>query len=170
MDKILELFPEKKYKEIRREVGNYKYCIYEKGEVPPGGIFNRELDIQNYNCVVAASGSTLSLCTINLPLDKQVVIPKDEQVLIVRLLRYDDSHGKPHYNANDQIIFPTIEGNILWLARNDTPDHYLEIVGCTNMFTIADAYNLPTEKSGPIDKYSARGARLHVELLPYNDK
>ena len=31
-------------------------------------------------------------------------------------------------------------------------------------------HNLPEEKSGPVEKYSAKGARLHVELSPFNHK
>lgn len=170
MVKLVKIFPEKKYKEIIEEVGPYRYCIYEKDELIPGGIFSKGLAIQDYNCVVAASGSTTSLCTLQLTLDKQVVIPKDAQVSIVRLLRYDGSHGEPHYNADDQIIFPTIEGNIFRVARRDNPDHYLKIAGSTNMFTIADAYRLPIEKTGPVNKYSAQGAKLHVKLEPYNKK
>ena len=48
MAKIFKLFPEKKYKEIVKEVGIYQYCIYDKDESVPGGIFNKELHLLNY--------------------------------------------------------------------------------------------------------------------------
>ena len=49
--------------------------------------------------------------------------------------------------------------------RAYSPPHRRENLFCT----IADAYQLSTEKSGAIDKYSARGAELHLDLLPYKE-
>lgn len=170
MAKIFKLFPEKKYTEIVQEVGLYRYCIYNKDEKVPGGIFNKELSIQNYNCVVAGTGSTLSMYSVQIDPVQKIVIPKDEQVIVIRLLRFDNAHGEPHYNADDQIIFPTIDGDIVRLARKDAPDHYIEITKHTNISNIADAYKLPHQKSGSVDKYSEKGAKLQVELVPYKNK
>ncbi|MDD4893981.1 MAG: hypothetical protein PHW54_01535 [Candidatus Omnitrophica bacterium] len=170
MAKIFKLFPENRYKEIVREVGIYQYCIYDKDESVPGGIFNKELNIQNYNCVVAGTGSTLSMYSVQIDPVQKIIIPKGEQVIVVRLLRLDDKHGSPHYNADDQIIFPTIDGNIVRLARKDAPDHYIEIAKHTNISNIVDAYKLPEFKFGSVDKYSEKGAKLQVELMPRKDK
>ena len=84
-------------------------------------------------------------------------------------LREDKTHGDLHYNADDQIIFPTTEGHIFRLPRKDAPDHYFTIAGSANMLTIADAYNLPEQKTGPIEQYSEREAKLYVDLLPYKE-
>jgi len=163
----LKIFPEKGYKEILQEVGQFRYAIYGKDEAVPGGVFNRTLAIENYNCVVAGTGSTVSLCTLALPANRQVIIPQNSSVVVVRLLRQDEKRGVVHYNADDQIIFPTLEGHIFRLARKDAPDHYLTIATASNILTVADAYRLPAEKAGPIEKYSERGAKLHVDLLPH---
>lgn len=170
MAKIFKLFPERRYKEIIKEVGVYQYHIYDKDESVPGEIFQKELNIQNYNCIVAGTGSTLSMYSVQIDPVHKIVIPKNEQVIVVRLLRFDDRHGTPHYNADDQIIFPTVAGDIVRLARKDAPDHYVEIAQHTNISSIVDAYKLPDNKSGSVDKYTEKGAKLQVELLPRNDK
>ena len=164
-----KIFPEDGYKEILKEVGSFRYAIYDKHEIVPVEIFSRALSIESYSCVVAGTGSTVSLCSLTLPAGNQIVIPQHSPVVVVRLLREDKRHGVLHYNADDQIIFPTIEGNILRIARKDAPDHFLEIAGRAEIGSIAQAYRLPDEKSGPIEKYSAKGAKLHVDLSPLND-
>ena len=166
MTQKLKLFPEKKYDEILKEVGSFRYVIYEPGESIPGNIFSQSLEIENYNCVVAGTGDTLLPCLLALPTHKNIVIPQGSPVIVVRLLREDRSHGELHYNADDQIIFPTVEGNIFRLSRKDAPDHYLQIAGTANILTIATAYSLPSDKCGPIGQYSERGARLYVDLMP----
>lgn len=170
MVKTFKLFPEKRYKEIVKEVGAYQYHIYDKDELVPGGIFYKELNIQNYNCVVAGTGSTLSMYSVQIDPVQKIVIPKNEQVIVVRLLRFDDKHGAPHYNADDQIIFPTVAGDIVRLSRKDAPDHYVEIAQHANISSIADAYKLPNNKSGSVDKYAEKGAKLQVKLMPRKDK
>jgi len=165
MASIIKIFPEKDYKEIINEIGPFHYCIYEKGEILPGSVLPSTLPFQNYSCVVAGSGSTTSICTLKFN-QEEIIIPVGAQVIISRLLRFDNSHGEPHYNANDQLIFPTTNGNIFRLARNDAPDHYKKIINNTNMLTIAEAYQLPESKYGPIAKYGEKGAKLHLELHP----
>lgn len=165
----LDVFSEDSYKEILKEVGPFRYSIYDPGELVPGNIFSKALNLENYNCVVAGTGSTLAFCDLTLPNSKRIVIPKDSPVIVVRLLHEDTLHGTPHYNADDQIIFPTLQGNIFRLPRKDAPDHYREIVGTTNLFSIATAYQLPSSKSGPISQYTENGARLHIELSPQVD-
>jgi len=165
MTSIFRVFPEKEYKEIISEIGPFHYCIYEKGERLPGNVLPSALPFQDYNCVVAGSGSTLSLCTLKFHQEK-ITIPIGAQVIVTRLLRFDNTHGEPHYNANDQLIFPTTSGNIFRLARNDAPDHYKRIINSTNMLSIADAYQLQESKYGHIAKYGEKGAKLHLELYP----
>lgn len=160
----LKIFSERSYDQIINEIGPFRYAIYDQGESVPGHIFGRILGIEHYSCVVAGTGSTLSLCALTLPYDQQVVIPQNSPVIIVRLLRADSTHGELHYNADDQVIFPTIDGNIFRLPRKDAPDHYITIAGAANMLTLADAYQLPEQKTGPIAQYSEKGARLHIDL------
>lgn len=160
----LKLFVEKKYREIVKEIGKFRYRIFEKGETVPGDIYKNLSGIDTYNCAVVGTGDTISICSIELPEGEQFVIPKGEQVIVARLLRSDGSHGNPHYNADDQLIFPTMKGNIYRVPIKpwDTPDHI--IPKDVNTTSIADAYKLPAEKSGPVDKYYERGAKLHVAL------
>src|SRR3989338_8388631 len=170
MGRKLKIFPEKQNREILNKVGSFRYSIYEQGESIPGNLFTKALDIENYNCVVAGTGGTLSLCKLILPNAAEITIPQGSPVIVVRLLREDLSRGEPHYNADDQIIFPTAGGDIFRLPRKDAPDHYLQIAGTANMLTIANAYHLPQEKSGPIARYSEKGARLDIELFPVQGK
>ena len=100
----LDVFSEDSYKEILKEVGPFRYSIYDPGELVPGNIFSKALNLENYNCVVAGTGSTLALCALTLPDSRRIVISKDSPVIVVRLLREDSSHGPLHYNADDQII------------------------------------------------------------------
>ena len=166
MSKILKPFSEKGYDEIINEVGQFRYNIFDQGEAIPSQVFKKDFNFDYYNCVIAGTGSTLTMCSLDLKLPKKFTIPREASVVIVRLLRYDDSHGDPHYNADDQIIFPTEDGRIWRLARNSAPDHFISIVGSTNLFTIAEAYQLPEEKSGHISQYTEKGAKLHINLHP----
>jgi len=172
MKNIFKLFPAKNYKKVISSIGKYGYCIFEKEELLPGDIFRKELPFSNYNCVVGGTGTTLSNYVFTPEIVKEaqkIIIPKGEQVIVVRLLRFDDTHGEPHFNADDQMIFPTKEGHVFRFSRKDAPDHYLKISGDTNLLTVADAYKLPKTKHGPIEKYSEKGAKLHVEFLPFDD-
>jgi len=168
--KKYNLFPESNYKEIIESIGSLRYCVFEPSEKMPGPIFSRPLEIQNYNCVVAGTACTVTdynieFIGVNQPKRVEFVIPKNSEVIVVRLLRHDEEHGLPHYNADDQIIFPVETGDILRVARKDAPDHYLKIAENSGMRNIADAYKLPEAKSGPIEKYSAKGATLQINLL-----
>ncbi len=167
LPKALKPFPEKSYSEIINEVGKYRYSIFEEGESVPGGIFKQKLDLANYNCVVAGTGSTISAINLNIPtLSSSLVVPLDTPVVIVRLLRFDDSHGEPHYNADDQLIFATQDGTVWRLPRKDAPDHFIEIANSASLLTVAEAYQLPDVKQGPVSDYSAKGAKLHIDLKP----
>jgi hypothetical protein len=166
MGKIFRLFSEKNYKEIVKEIGINRYGIFQEGDVVPGDILKEPLPFKNYNCVVAGTGTTLEFCVINTNYENQIEIPENSQVIDVRLLRFDDKHGEPHYNADDLIIFPTSSGDILKLHRKDAPDHYIEIAKAAGIQGLADAYKLPRDKSGETSGYHERGAHLHFPLIP----
>ncbi|MBP9855293.1 MAG: hypothetical protein KBD53_10555 [Candidatus Omnitrophica bacterium] len=74
-------------------------------------------------------------------------------MFVGRFLKYDDSHGEPHYNAYDQIVFQTEEGNIFSFARNDAPDHYLGLLECGGVVGVAKAYKFPSRNFGTIEEY-----------------
>ena len=166
MNKIFKPVPEKNYNKIIKEIGNFRYYIYNEGEPVPGDIFSRTLALQNYKCVVAGTGDTRESYTFENNYQQEILIPKGEQIVVVRLLRYDDSHGDPHYNADDQLIFPIQDGRVFRVSRNDVQDHYLKITATANMLSVADAFKLPTAKYGPVEKYSEKGASLHIEIVP----
>ena len=168
-------YPEDKYKKIIQSVGSLQYCIFNSGETMPVDIFSNQLQIENYNCVVAGTGCFTSDYRIELICAEQnkvqeLIIPEGDEVVVIRLLRYDKNHGEPHYNANDQIIFPTKSGKIVRLFRKDAPDHYIKIAENSGIVNIADAYNLPEEKNGPVEKYNANGAKLQLEVIHQKDK
>lgn len=94
------------------------------------------------------------------------MIPKGSQIFVGRFLKYDTGHGEYHYNAYDQIIFPTKEGNIFSFSRNDAPDHYLKLSETGGVLNIAEAYKLPVNRSGTIEEYNERGASIHVNPEP----
>lgn len=170
MSSILRPFPEKDYNRIIREVGIRRYCIYEENEKLPTDTFSRIMEIEQYNCVIAGTGCSAESYTFKSPMEGKIIVPKGEEIIVFRLLRYDNSHGDPHYNANDQLIFPTKKGNIFRLSRNDAPDHFLKITDKANMLSVAEAYKLPEHKHGPIEKYSEKGAKLYIELEPLSEK
>ena len=173
---LLKAFPESSFKEIIEEVGPSNYQIYNKGESVPGSVFKRELNIENYSCVIAGTGCTTADYRISCNAvfegnkEPEIVIPGGESIMIVRLLRRDDSHGDPHYNADDQLFFPVKSGVIYRLSRKSAPDHFIKIVANSNIKSIAEAYNLPADKSGPAENYSAKGAKLHIDIVPLDDK
>ncbi|MBW2044308.1 MAG: hypothetical protein JRI96_05405 [Deltaproteobacteria bacterium] len=169
MGNSLKYLKDKQYRDILNEVGRYSYRIFDKDELVPGNIFGGITGHQDYNYVVAGTGATISIYTFTHTLNQNIIIPKDTPLFVARLLRYDDAHGKPHYNADDQIIFQTIKGNILRMSRKDAPDHFIKLTKKANLFTIAEAYKLPNKKSGPVEQYSENGSSLPIEILLAND-
>jgi len=170
---MLKCFPEKQYAEILKEVGAYQYHRYDKGEVLPGGMFKELPRFQDYNFAITGTGATIADYSFTYA-DRYtdypaITIPKGSQLFVVRFLRYDDRHGDPHYNADDQLIFPTLEGNILRMPRKSHQDHFIEIAKGTEISTVAEAYKLPKEKHGPINKYFEDGASLPIEIFSIED-
>lgn len=168
--KDYKLFPENNFTKLMSEIGEYRYRIFEEFESLPNALFQNKLHIENYNCVCASTAATASDYNIVLKTpsgDKNIsnlFVPQGSPIIVVRLLRYCEHDGKPHYNADDQIIFPTLEGLIYRLSRKNTPDHYIALSEIAGQKDIANAYRLPSEKFGLAKDYKANGAELHVEL------
>jgi hypothetical protein len=160
----IESFPEKNYKEILREVGPFNYAIFEKGQSLPGNFLPKNLPFVNYMPLVAGTGSTAGDYTFYEAQDR-FTIPKGTTVILQRLLRYDDGHGLPHYNADDHVIFETVEGNIFRMKKDKAPDHFLKIVDSARLTPIAEAYHLPDEKTGPVEQFGKKGALLPIKII-----
>lgn len=165
----IKKFDEKKYKAILKEVDLGHYQLFLQGEKLPGDLFSKINHISNYSHVIAGTGVTNHQFAITSVNFSEIVIPKASQVSVVRFLRYDNSHGEPHYNVDDTIIFPDIKGDIYSFHRKDAPDHFIAISGDSHIISIADAYKLSSEKAGTIEQYKEKGASLHIEVEPLND-
>jgi len=169
----LERFSEKRFKEIITEVGPYNYRLYEKGESLPGEVLGSRLEINDYNPVIIGTGASASAYKLfvkdifNGGVEPEIIIPKNSPVMLARLLRYDDTHGKPHYNATDQLFFSSEEGDVYRLVRTYPPDHVIKITENTNIISIASAFKLPDKKSGSVLEYTTDGAQLYIEVNPF---
>ncbi len=172
--KSLERVPGRLFRDMIEDVGQRHYCLYEKGEHLPGDALKPSLDIDYYSSVIAGTGcSGDSYIITHGKNNPDIVIPKGSPLIVLRLLRYDDSGHNgygPHYNANDQLYFPSKSGDIYRLLRNDAPDHFKTITGSSTLISVADAYNLPDQKRGPVELYLAKGAKLHIEFVPIDDQ
>jgi len=175
----LKPFSDKTYDSIMQWVGTGWYQIVDQYKDLPKGIFSQQPAWESANFVVAASGTTLcdysfsyNATSQSVKRDTQsIVVPKDSEIVIVRFLRYDDTHGpSPHYNADDQIFFPTKQGDIYRMSREDARDHYLAIAENSTVADIAGAYKLPKKKSGRINTYTENGASLPIKLYPILDE
>jgi hypothetical protein len=157
----VKLYSEKNYNSILRELQPASYKICESTEpliqtISPG--------LNNYPypllTVVMGTGSTLEA-----PLYYQgYIIPAGEEIIVQRVLRHCVHNGTPHLNADDNIIFPVQNGNILRVSRKDAPDHYMQIAKLGGLEDVAFAYHLPTEKMGPVNKYCENGATVPIEI------
>lgn len=165
-----KLFPESAFISMINEVGVSNYCIFEKDELMPGGVFRSNLNIDLYNCVFTCTAATASNYHIISKTGEgedridDLVIPQGQPIVLVRLLRYCEHDGTPHYNADDQIFFQTVNGYTYRFSRNNAPDHYIALANLAGLTDIADAYHLPTQKSGLISDFKANGAELHIEF------
>ena len=169
MQKI-RAFPENHFTQLMSDIGESRYKIFEKTELLPDGVFRSNFHFQDYNCVFASTAATASDYNIVLKTAggenkiSNLFIPKGNPIIVVRLLRYCEHDGIPHYNADDQVIFPTREGLTYRLSRKNAPDHYIALSGIAGLRDIADAYQLPDQKYGMAKDYKAKGAELHVEF------
>ncbi len=172
----IKLYPEPSYNKLISDIGPYHYQIFEENDPLPDEVFRNQLSIPQYNCILACSGTTTADYNISLATNdgyqqiSNIIVPKGHEIMVVRLLRHCEHDGTPHFNADDQVIFPATNGNIYRLSRNDSPDHYITLAGNAGIQDIASAYNLPNDKYGPIDRYSHKGANLHVNINPLKDK
>lgn len=167
---LIKIYPESSYTKIVSEINPYYYRIFEENDQMPDEIFETQLNIPLYNLVVACSGTTMADYHISLATKggiqeiDSIVIPKGCDIMVVRLVRHCEHDGTPHFNADDQIIFPGADGNVYRVSRKDAPDHYIALSTSAGIQDIASAYNLPADKYGPIKQFRHKGARLHVEL------
>jgi len=172
-------FDEKNYDAIMQWIGKGQYQIIDQHKYLPEGILPEQFAWDPSNFVLAASGATTCDYSFSyiyktrqgIQKDTQnIVVPSNSEIIIVRLLRYDKTHGPRHYNADDQIIFPTKQGDIFRMSRNDAPDHYLSIVANSTVADIAGAYKLPELNNGPINTYTEKGASLPIELFRVSEE
>jgi hypothetical protein len=163
------LVPEKNYNEILSEVGAFRYEMFSRDERMPGDLFSRIRGVEDCRHVLVGTGATISNYVFSEIKDKDLVVPKGSQIFVGRFLKYDDSHGLPHYNAYDQIVFPTKGGNIFSFSRNEAPDHLIEIAKLGSVHSLAEAYNLPQNKRGTIEEYKANGASIYIDPEPVWD-
>ena len=140
--------------------------MFSPDEALPGNIFSKVNGLEDCRYVLAGTGATISNFVFSEIKESSLVIPKGSQVVIGRFLKYDDSHGEPHFNAYDQIIFPTQGGNIFSFARNDAPDHFIKITELSSTRTLSEAYKLPKNKIGTIEEYKNSGASIYIEPEP----
>lgn len=174
--KKIKPFSEKSFSHLIDIIGSYQYHIYEPSEMLPDGLFKEQLNFPDYNCAFVCTGTTtndyqIELATIDGTESlESILVPKDQNILVVRLLRRCEHDGHPHYNADDQIIFPTANGCIYRLSRKDAPDHYVELSENASCQSVAEAFALPEEDSGPIDDYKAKGAEIYVNCDPFDEQ
>lgn len=165
-----KIYPESDFTRLVDDIGISHYKIFEKDELLPGGVFRSNFNFQDYNCVFSSTAATASDYNIVLKTAggenkiNNLFVPQGAPIVVVRLLRYCEHDGIPHYNADDQIIFPTLEGAIYRFSRKNAPDHYIALSQTASLQHIADAYRLPDQKYGMAKDYRAKGAELHVEF------
>ena len=169
-----KVFSEKNYYNIMQWVGKGQYQIADHYKDLPQGVFSKQPDWNTANYVLAASGTTTCDYSFSYTYKtkqgvqkdtQKIFVPKNSEIIIVRFLRYDETHGDPHYNADDQMFFPTKRGDIFRMSRNDAPDHYCSIVANSTVYDIAGAYKLPYRNNGPIATYTEKGASLPIEII-----
>ena len=160
----IERFSEKDYTEIINEVGSFRYSIFDQGESLPGNVLPKALPVHSYTPVLVGTGSTTSIYTFS-EAQGHFIVPKGSCVIVQRLLRFDDTHGTPHFNADDFVIFPTQEGNIFRMKKDKAEDHFIKITNSAHLNSIAAAYHLPQEKSGPVEEYKKNGASLPIKII-----
>ena len=158
----IKRFDIEQYGKIIKNVGINQYKIFENQEIAEASIFKKLKAIDTSTCVIAGT-STINT-TLVLPSPKiSITVPANSQLFVIRLLRYDTTHDVPHYNATDQLVVLDKSGDAYSFARKDVPDHYIKIAESSGLWSIVNAYNLPTDKAGHIDGYSARGAKLYID-------
>lgn len=163
-------FEEQKYKKIISAIGPNRYELFSKDEPLPGDLPYRIRGRQEYSYSLVGTGATIANYTFMELEEPRFTIPKGSQLFVCRMFALDETHGFSHYNAYDQIIFPTLGGNIFSFARNNAPDHYIALSELGGLATISEAYKLPVAKTGTVNEYQARGASIHIEPMPFIDR
>ncbi len=128
--------------------------------IDPGSPLSKHLCppiTQNFLTAVLSTTST-----INILKYQDITVPKGSQLVHQRFYRACDHDGNPHANVNDLLMFPTIEGRIGAVSRDDSPDHYMALMKMAGLQDLAGTYNLPKEKSGHINVFTAAGAVIPI--------
>lgn len=159
-----KIIDEKKYNKIWGVVGSNRYSVFypEDDFIPVLYGTLPETYGGDFAGVCISSGSTLNVDYIC----EGIKLAKGAQVIAWRTLRHCNHDGTRHLNATDNIMFPDQKGNIWKVARNDSPDHYVNIATYAGLKTIIQAYHLPEEKQGPYDKYVENGATVPIKIEP----
>jgi hypothetical protein len=168
------LASEDDYTKMLNGVGSGCYHLYDDTKDLPFPFLNYRISQDPLTSVVAASGTTAHDYAFEYKSyradggysTEDFVVPHNSDIIVVRFLGFDDTHGDPHYNADDQVFFPVKSGNILRMSRQDAQDHYIPIVGDSTVWDVATAYHLPLEDYGPVQNYTANGASFPIQLIP----
>jgi len=152
-------FEPEKYKNILKEVGEYRYKHFESGDPFLEVILdNPPLELES---VIAA---TSAAPTPGYEYE-HVPVAAGKQFVLLRLLRRCAHNGTEHYNADDQIIFPDESGNYWRDTRKDSSDHYNRIIDESGEIrNVAEAYGLPREKEGAVENYIPDNASLRFRI------
>lgn len=141
-----KLWPEKKYTKILKEIGKNCYEIFEPSNAfiqvlyhdQPGQFPQRFIGV----CLSTCSSITINTAAVDYVCEN-IEISRGTDVVDWRTFRYCEYDGRPHLNAEDNIISPDKKGNIWKVSRNDVPDHYFGIATWAGLGDIAEAYHLP---------------------------
>ena len=154
-----KLFSTNIYSKILKEVGPSSYLFLEPNDRITNELFPRLQEL-GFHAVCLSTGDTLETSLIY----RDFTIPKGSEIIMQRVFRYCDHGGTIHLNADDYLYFPVKDGRILYTSRRDAPDHYMCIVSEAGLTPIAEAYQLPVEKQGPIYKYKENGALIPIKM------
>ena len=171
---ILAPVPEQDYLRVLAEVGSWQYRVWNQDDVAPELVHFRQPEADQFSRVVAATGATahdyhfscMRQDASGQHVAETIVIPRGEQIAVVRFLCLHEGDGDPHFNAYDQIVFPTRRGDVFRMSRRDAPDHYISIADNSRTTSVADAYMLPHNNMGPVQDYGSRGASLQIRIVP----
>jgi len=157
------IWDEKKYNISLNEVGKDSYRLFHPDDDLIPILFNDFPETYGSRFMGVGLSSGTSIATVDFACEG-ITISKGSQIVAWRTFRYCEHDGIPHLNADDNIIFPDQKGNIWKLARNDSPDHYIEIAEYAGIQHIADAYHLPINPYGPCCKYVENGASMPIRI------
>jgi len=169
--KKMSLFDENDYRTLLDEYGSSAYTVIDNiCELNPCTI-TRIPEDQDWKIAVICSGIIFEDKIIgfqrkdSIDKDETHIVPANSQIILVRYFRECNHDGTPHFNVDDQLIYPCKDGKIYRFARRDSPDHYIELIGASSLTSIGSVYSLPIQKHGEIADYKANGAIYPVHAF-----